>query len=197
LTRKESQARTRRLLLEVAAEEFLRRGYSATSLERIAETAGFSKGAVYGSFASKEEMCLAVLESHYVGQLEVFIGEFMGGGGTIDDRLAVIERWWDLILADEAWQLLAIEFAAQARHNPAVQHRLAQHQRLVRAAVTGLLQQQISQLGLTPILPPDELAMAFIAVVGGISVQRLIDPEIPASVLTNAVKALLLGRNPA
>jgi hypothetical protein len=57
-------------------------------------------------------------------------------------------------------------------------------------AVTALLSQQIRQLGVEPILPPDQLGIVLVAVVGGISVQRLIDPTIPASLLTDAVKAL-------
>ena len=60
LSRQESQARTRTLLLEVATTEFLAHGYNGTSLERVADAAGFSKGAVYGNFAGKDELVFAV-----------------------------------------------------------------------------------------------------------------------------------------
>jgi AcrR family transcriptional regulator len=196
LTRQESQARTRALLLEVAAEEFLANGYSGTSLERIAELAGFSKGAVYGNFAGKDELCLAVLENHFFAQLQRFVGEFAAGGTTIEDRLAVIERWWDVFLADEEWALLGIEFAVQTRRNPKIQAQLAERQKMVRAAVTTLLSQQIRQLGVRPVLPPDELGVVLVAVVGGIAVQRLSDPSISASLLTDAVRALFRAPKP-
>jgi AcrR family transcriptional regulator len=190
LTRQESQARTRTLLLEVAATEFLAHGYAATSLERVAETAGFSKGAVYANFAGKEELCLAVLENHYFALLQRFLGEFAAGGDTIEQRLAVLEQWWDVFVADEAWQLLALEFAVQTRHNPKVQAQLVERERMMRMAITALLSQQISQLGVTPVLPPDQLGVVLVAVVGGIAVQRLLDPTIPASLITDAVRAL-------
>jgi AcrR family transcriptional regulator len=190
LTRQESQARTRALLLEVAASEFLAHGYHGTSLERVAEQAGFSKGAVYGNFAGKEELCLAVLENHYFAQLQSFVTEFAAGGTTIDDRLAVLERWWEKLLADEDWQLLAVEFAVQTRRNPKIQEQLAEREKMVRTAVTALLNQQITQLGVRPVLPPDQLGVVLVAVVGGLAVQRLIDPAIPASLLTDAVRAL-------
>jgi AcrR family transcriptional regulator len=196
LTRQESQARTRELLLEVAAAEFLAHGYSGTSLERVAEAAGFSKGAVYGNFAGKEELCLAVLENHFFGQLQVFVADFAAGGDTIEDRLAVLERWWDVLLADDEWQLLAMEFAVQTRRNPKIQEQLAQREKMVRAAVTALLSQQIRQLGVTPVLPPDQLGIVLVAVVGGIAVQRLVDPTIPASLLTDAVRALFRAPRP-
>lgn len=62
LTREESRAITRERLLASATTLFGRDGYAATSVERIAEAAGYSKGAVYSNFASKEAIFLAVLE---------------------------------------------------------------------------------------------------------------------------------------
>jgi AcrR family transcriptional regulator len=193
LTRQESQARTRSLILEVARSEFLARGYTGTSLERVAETAGFSKGAVYAHFAGKEELCLAVLETHFFGQLQKFMADFTAGGDTIDDRMAVLERWWDILLADEEWQLLAVEFAVQTRRNPEIQEQIVARERMVRTAVTALVAQQAAQLGVTPILPPEQLAIVLVAVVGGIAVQRLLDPTIPASLLTDTVRRLFRG----
>ena len=54
LTRPESQARTRAELIATARDLFLSDGYAGTSLERVAEAAGYSKGAVYSNFASKK-----------------------------------------------------------------------------------------------------------------------------------------------
>jgi AcrR family transcriptional regulator len=196
LTRQESQARTRALLLEVATAEFLAHGYNSTSLERVAEAAGFSKGAVYGNFAGKEELCLAVLEKYFFAQLQKFITEFAAGGESIEDRLAVLASWLEVALADEKWQLLALEFAVQTRHNQKIQEQLAQREAMMRTAVTALLTQQIRQLGVEPVLPPDQLAVVLVAVVGGIAVQRLIDPTIPASLLTDAVRALFRAPRP-
>jgi AcrR family transcriptional regulator len=196
LTRQESQARTRALLLEVATAEFLSHGYHATSLERVAEAAGFSKGAVYGNFAGKEELCLAVLEKYFFAELQKFVTEFAAGGETIEERLGVLERWLEVALADEKWQLLALEFAVQTRHNQKIQEQLAQRERMMRTAVTALLTQQIRQLGVTPILPPDQLSIVLVSIVGGIAVQRLIDPTIPASLLTDAVRALFRAPRP-
>ncbi|MDN5852536.1 MAG: TetR/AcrR family transcriptional regulator, partial [Actinomycetia bacterium] len=61
-TRAERQAQTREALISVARELFLRDGFAATSLDRVAVEAGFSKGAVYSNFSGKEELGLAVLD---------------------------------------------------------------------------------------------------------------------------------------
>ena len=196
LTRQESQARTRALLLEVATREFLAHGYTGTSLDKIAEQAGFSKGAVYGNFAGKDELALAVLENHFFALLQAFVGEFAAGGDTIEDRLGVLERWLETLLADDDWQVFAVEFAVHTRRNPQIQQQLAERERMVRVAVTTLLSQQIQQLGVKPVLPPEQLGIVLVSVVGGIAVQRLIDPTIPASLVTDAVKALFRAPNP-
>ena len=63
LTRAESKERTRQRLLAEAQRLFRERGYAATSLEQIAEAAEVTKGAIYGHFASKEDLMLNALEA--------------------------------------------------------------------------------------------------------------------------------------
>ncbi len=63
LTRAESKERTRQRLLAEAQRLFRERGYAATSLEQIAEAAEVTKGAIYGHFASKEDLMLSALEA--------------------------------------------------------------------------------------------------------------------------------------
>lgn len=62
LTRAESKERTRQRLLAEAQRLFRERGYAATSLEQIAEAAEVTKGAIYGHFASKEDLLLSAIE---------------------------------------------------------------------------------------------------------------------------------------
>jgi len=63
VTRAESKERTRQRLLAQAQRLFRERGYAATSLEQIAEAAEVTKGAIYGHFASKEDLMLSALEA--------------------------------------------------------------------------------------------------------------------------------------
>ena len=63
MTRAESKERTRQRLLAEAQRLFRERGYAATSLEQIAEAAEVTKGAIYGHFASKEDLLLSALEA--------------------------------------------------------------------------------------------------------------------------------------
>lgn len=60
-TQADRRARTRGALLEAAARGLSRYGYSTLVLERVASEAGFSRGALYHLFASKEDLALAVV----------------------------------------------------------------------------------------------------------------------------------------
>ncbi len=63
LTRTESQARTRAALIRAGGEVFVERGFHGTSVEAIAERAGFTRGAFYSNFSSKEELFAELLQS--------------------------------------------------------------------------------------------------------------------------------------
>ncbi len=67
LSRVEMQAQTRERLLEAAQRLFRKKGFLATSLEDIAEEAGYSKGAVYSNFKSKEDLFLFIVNKGEAG----------------------------------------------------------------------------------------------------------------------------------
>lgn len=61
LTRAQQQARTRASVLAAAAREFAEQGYPLAKIDRIAERAELTRGAVYSNFPSKRALYLAVL----------------------------------------------------------------------------------------------------------------------------------------
>ena len=62
LTPQRRREMTKEHLLEAAAIVFARDGFHGASLDDIAALAGFTKGAVYSNFASKEDLFFAVYE---------------------------------------------------------------------------------------------------------------------------------------
>jgi AcrR family transcriptional regulator len=61
-TQAERRARTRAALLEAAARGFSRYGYGNLVLEKVANEAGYTRGALYHLFQGKEELALAVVD---------------------------------------------------------------------------------------------------------------------------------------
>ena len=69
-TQAERRTETRARLLAAARRTFARYGYHATSLDRVSENAGCTKGAVYDHFGSKEGLFLALLDQQFVARIE-------------------------------------------------------------------------------------------------------------------------------
>jgi TetR/AcrR family transcriptional regulator, transcriptional repressor of aconitase len=114
LSREENQARTRSRLLTVAKQHFARDGYAASSLDRIAEEAGFSKGAVYSNFAGKEELFLGVLEEHGRVSLDEIL-DAVKGAATIDKAIDRIAAWATRSSRLGNWPMLILEYSRVAQ----------------------------------------------------------------------------------
>jgi len=65
LNRGERKAETRARLLQAGARVFARDGFHDASLDTIAEVAGYSKGAVYSNFATKDELFVALIDQEF------------------------------------------------------------------------------------------------------------------------------------
>ena len=78
MTRSESQARTRKALVRAAGEVFVERGFQRASVEAIAERAGFTRGAFYSNFASKEEVFAELLQSTVYAAYQAMEEEQLG-----------------------------------------------------------------------------------------------------------------------
>lgn len=63
LTQAEAKARTRELLLDAAARTFAQKGFAGASVDEIAAAAGYTVGALYSNFGSKERLFVELMRS--------------------------------------------------------------------------------------------------------------------------------------
>jgi AcrR family transcriptional regulator len=196
LTRAETQAQTRDHLIAAARPLFLREGYFATSLEKVADEAGYSKGAVYSNFASKDELCLIVLDQIRV-ERALEIATAAAAGTTLDERLDALQSWADRVLGDEGWSILEIEFATQVRRNPALREQVSQSAAAIRLQLAAVLRAFAAELDHPLPLAADELATALLSLGIGLGLQRAIDPELNVTVFTDIIRLLSTGTPPA
>ncbi|MDE1149078.1 MAG: helix-turn-helix domain containing protein [Azospirillaceae bacterium] len=177
LTREESQAQTRERLVQAARRLFARQGYGGASIRDIAQEAGYSQGAFYSNFASKEAVLLELLRRHMgeeVAHLTAALDPAGNGGddGGTDDPLAGIRRWSETLNADADWSMLAIELQLNARRSPAFAADYAAVCDGHRAALGRLIGQLFVRLGRVPPAPPDDLAAAFMALAQGLALHN-------------------------
>ena len=189
MTRAESQARTRAQLVSTARELFLRDGYTVTSLEKVADDAGYSKGAVYSNFRNKDELCLAVLDEIHAEQAAM-MAEAISGAGTIDERLTAFQGWAQAHIGNVAWTTLEVEFATSARTNETVRAALAQRDRTIRELITALIIGHAEEFAITLPMPAESIATALLSLGIGLGVQRAIDPTIPVDALTDTIRIM-------
>lgn len=124
LSREESRALTRAKLLASARVVVAREGYENASIDRIAEEAGFSKGAFYSNFDSKEEIVLELLETHSLRDVTE-IAELLGDSRDPMHLIEVISEWSLARSRDPSWGLLALELFRRARRDQTFDQRHA------------------------------------------------------------------------
>ncbi|MFF0542044.1 TetR/AcrR family transcriptional regulator [Nocardia thailandica] len=184
LSRAESQAQTRQQLMATAKQLFLELGYHATSLEKVADRAGFSKGAVYSNFRNKDELCVAVLEetrAERVAEILAILTE-----PDPDARLARFQSWAEAVIGDPAWTSLEVEFAMHARRNEPQRTELSARLDSILGMLSGAAQAD----DLDGPLPPDELAVTVLALGVGLGIFRAVNPAIPVTGLVDALRYL-------
>src|SRR3954454_19188950 len=105
-TQPERRQKTRTRLLAAATRVFARHGYHAATLDEIAAEAGFTKGALYYNFASKEELFLALLDQHIASRVAL-LRELGSQASPADARLSTgAARTTSSLRAEREWSLL-------------------------------------------------------------------------------------------
>lgn len=190
MTRSESQARTRAHLVATARDLFLADGYAATSLEKVADEAGYSKGAVYSNFKNKKELCLEVLGLIHATKGQE-IAEALGGGDTMEERLEAFQSWAEKTLGDVGWTMLEFELIVLSRHDPELRDALTATLGVAREITVTLLKSFTDSLGVVLPVPAEDAAGSILSLGVGLGIQRAIDPTISARVVTDNLRVLL------
>lgn len=197
LTRAEARARTREQLLAAATRVFARKGYAGASVEEIAESAGYSTGALYSNFASKQQLFLELMttrRSRAIARQAADTADILDPDTADGDPFAPLalrlERAADR--SDEAAALQA-EFWLYAVRNPEAMETLAALADDRIDALTPLITHLMQQQGTSPAVAPQTVTRIVLALVHGLARQRCIDPAVPADLLTQAVQWLLAG----
>lgn len=183
LTRAESRAQTRERLLAAATELFVEKGVNGTSLEQIAERAGYTRGAVYGNFADKQALVRELLLARTRREAE----EVKEMGADFDGAAGKL-REWNLERAAHLreWMSLRLELILFALRDPDSRPLLAERERHVRELVGAGVRAN------TDAADPDMLTLIVQALEDGLLIQHLLDPDnVPADIAVDAVAYLL------
>ena len=168
--------RTRDVLLDAAGEVFAKRGFGGAALEDIAEAAGYTRGAIYSHFGTKEELFLAVIERHllrFLNGFEDIIGAFESLADL--DVAQFAERWRELTIAGSDSAALGYEFSLFLLRNPGARERLAAKREETIQSLADYIGTNIARLGGTLTIPADALARVLIASHDAVTINAHLD----------------------
>jgi AcrR family transcriptional regulator len=150
------RGRTRERLLDAAYDVFAEHGVHVATVEQITERAGFTRGAFYSNFTTKEELFFALMEREnglrtatLREQLEVLQPRIEAALAAHDD-VALGEVILDLFVGpfdDRRWCLVQGEFKMLAMRDRAVAAPLLAYQSRFATSLLPVLERAIEQAG--------------------------------------------------
>jgi AcrR family transcriptional regulator len=164
-TRERRIEHTRSLLLDAAEEVFAEKGFTPATLDDIAHAAGYTKGAIYKHFVTKEDLFLAVSDRYWRRYFDNF-AEVMStakhvGAGELDE---IASRWRQLSVDRGAEHAaLGHEFTLYLLRNPEARERVAAKRAEVVKALGKFVVQGIDRLGGALLVPPETFARVLVA----------------------------------
>jgi len=175
--------RTREALLDAAAVVFTRRGFQGASLDEIAETAGYTRGAIYKHFSDKEdllhEVCVRLNERTFAEFDEVPGVElgFVEYATNPDAAHAVIAHWTQTIERDREFRIVMLEFLLQAMRNPDLRERAREFGQRNVALIADYMTHHAESAGEKLPLPAADIAALFGIASDGFAEAMLINPD--------------------
>ena len=151
---------TRDALLDAAANVFAQRGFHGASLDDIAETAGFTRSAIYKNFGGKEELFLAVNQRFNERALAYF-GELVEERGLkmdVDSMPELAAQWRNLFFQDPEIYALGLEFQLYVQRHPEIRPKVTEYSRRTVEMVGQFIEEQALASGVELPYAPELLA---------------------------------------
>src|SRR3954462_13026819 len=115
-------------LLTAALRVFARRGYRQAGVDEIAEAAGYSKGALYWHFSSKEDLLLALLEERIDAPMREMVALLEAAPPEQDMSVEASREFARLLTQQRDAMLLEREYWTLAIRDPELRARYAERQ---------------------------------------------------------------------
>jgi AcrR family transcriptional regulator len=152
------RARTRAALVEAARHTFARKGFEGASLDEIADTAGYTRGAIYKHFQGKEDLLFAVYDQLNDEALRRYAEMLADDRGQALDPTAIVETWKEIFGQDEDLRALDLEFQLYALRHPEVGRRMEEHRTRNHELVTEFMRTNARDGGFRFAIPVETLS---------------------------------------
>jgi AcrR family transcriptional regulator len=186
----------RQALLDAAVELFAERGFRTATVDDVVGRAGYSKGAFYWHFSSKDDLFFTLFDERIDRPWREAI-ELLESADPDHDMAPEASRRLGQVLAQQrAMLLIGQEYWLHAARDDKLRRRYAKRQAKLRAALGTAIAARLERLGAPPLesAAQEQLAAAFIGMAIGLSQQKLISPDaFPDSVLGDTFALIYAG----
>src|ERR1700759_4803656 len=190
LTREESQAQTRAALIAVGRSHFLRYGLGGAAAEKIAEDAGYSRGALYSNFAGKEDLFVAVIQEEQERHLNFFRSLLKDEPSGKERSRKLRDAIADL-MTDHDWMVLRAEFEVGALRSERIRKSFVEVHRQQLRDGSELVRNLLRSPEVTSRFKPDDFITVIIHLAHGLAVtQRILGAELSQKRTRSLVQSL-------
>ena len=145
---KRRRADTVERLLDAALETFAEIGFAAASVEDICRRGGFTRGAFYSSFRTKDELFGALFARETARNIALAETQLTGIEQESDPVTVGVERCLSAFRADRTWVLVLTEYRLHAARHPEAAAALREHSSALHTRLTQLIETAAERAGL-------------------------------------------------
>ena len=157
-------------IMDVALELFANEGYHNTSISKIAQKAGISKGLMYNYFDSKEDLVRAVLEEG-LNELAKLFDPNKDGVLTEEEFYFFVEKTFDTLKQNNTYWKLYFGIIMQTGIYAMIKGK---YEKVIQESLATLVEYYRMQ----GVAEPESEAILFGALMDGISMNYLLDPDL-------------------
>jgi AcrR family transcriptional regulator len=176
-------------ILEAASKVFAAEGFAGATIDAIGQAAGFTKGAVYSNFGSKDELFLALLDREFELRGEQIATALESGGDTAAAAHALSRSVLDSVHDHADYYVLFVEYWLRAVRDPELRERLIARR---RAAAAQQADNFVGSAATTSGRPLADLAQLVVTMNLGIAMEEVLRPgTIDPDLLGQLISGLL------
>jgi AcrR family transcriptional regulator len=173
---------------------FARQGLHGASVEAVSEEAGFSRGALYSNFKSKEDLFLALYEER-IDRRRHELREVMQRAGDPAEGIAPASaNVMQSLDREREWFLLYFEFVLHAARDAEFADRFERLREQGLAELADGIVAGLEKAELESTLEPADLALALKALSYGLTLERLVNEDaVPGELLGRVMELIFRG----
>ena len=199
---------TRRRLVHASLDVFVEKGVDGATVDDLVRAAGFTRGAFYSNFSTREEVFIALFSSVTEELLSIArssveeaapVADDPGAHADLGDADAMVAVFEAIRPYGRQWYLLYSDAVARSLRDEQMRADLAAQRERLRDEIGQLLMVRLDASGQRPLLTPEDLAQLLVGVFIDLMVREQMDgrdvTDLAATTILGTLRAFVTPRD--